>query len=83
MPIYLGYHKTMPELPPEAVQGMQEKIKAREADQFGMVALDAIIGGGQAWCLTDAPSVDAVCQSHAAAGIPQDGGNVTEVQRLG
>ena len=46
MPVYMDYHETMPDLPPEAVQGMQEKIKAKQADQFGVMALDVIVGGG-------------------------------------
>ena len=83
MPRFLDYHETMPPLPPEALEGMQEKIKAGKADEFGVVALNAIMGGGHAWCVTEAPSAEAVCKSHEAMGIPQDGGNVTEVQVIG
>ena len=72
----------MPPMPPELVQGMQEAISAGQADEFGVTPLNAIMGDGQAWCLTDAPSADAVCQSHQAKGVPQDGGNVYEVQTV-
>ena len=79
---YLDYHETMPPMPPEAMQAVQEQIRSGKPDEFGVVPLAAMVGGGHAWCLTEAPSSDAVCQSHVAKGIPQDGGNVFEVQSL-
>ena len=69
-------------MPPEVAQAVQEKIKAGQADEFGVRTISAIMRGGQAWCLTEAPSPDAVCKAHLAMGLPQDGGNVTEVQIL-
>ena len=82
MPKYLDYHETMPQLPPEAMQAVQEAIAAGQADEFGVTPLNAIMGDGQAWCLTEAPNPDSVCKSHEAKGIPQTGSNVYEVQTV-
>ena len=82
MPQYIDYHETMPPMPPEVAQAAQEKIKAGQVDEFGVKTISAVMGGGHAWCLSEAPSPDAVCQAHQAMGIPQDNGNVTEVQIL-
>ena len=64
MPTYLDYHETMPPVPPEAMQAVQEAISAGKADEFGVKPLNAIMGAGQAWCLSEAPNPDAVCKSH-------------------
>ena len=82
MPRYIDYHEVAPPMPPEAIQMMQGAIKAGKADEFGVTALNAMMGGGHAWCLTDAPSLDAVCESHGAKGMLQTAGNVTEVQAI-
>ena len=52
MPKYLDYHETMPPMPPEAMQAVQEAIASRQADEFGVKPLNAIMGDGQAWCLS-------------------------------
>ena len=80
MPKFLDYHEKAPQMPPEMVQQMVTAIKAGQSDPFGVRALNAFQGGGHAWCLTEAPSADAVCQSHEAVGITLDKGDVTEVQ---
>ena len=83
MPKFMDYHAQMPQMPPEAVQQFAETIKAGKADQFGVVPLNVFIGtGGQAYCLTEAPNADAVCQAHAAVGMDIAKENVQEVQSL-
>lgn len=82
MPKYLDNHP-MPNLPPEAVNGMAAQIKAGKADKFGAKGLNVFIGkNGQGWCLTEAPNADAVCKSHEAMGIKLPAGQVTEVSTL-
>ncbi len=61
---------------------MAAAIKEGKPDEFGVTPVNAFVGGGQGWCVTEAPNADAVCQSHIAKGIPQDKGNVTEVQSM-
>ena len=73
----------MPQMPPEAAQEFAETIKAGKANQFGVVPLNLFIGtGGQAYCLTEAPNADAVCQAHAAMGMNLAKEDVQEVQSL-
>lgn len=83
MPNFIDYHLKMPELPPEALSQMKETIGAGKADQFGSIPLNVFIGAnGDAYCLSEAPSVEAVCQSHAAVGVEISPGDVHEVSPL-
>ena len=83
MPKFIDYHAQMPQMPPEAVQQFTETIKAGKPDQFGVVPLNIFMGtGGQAYCLTEAPSADAVCQAHAAIRVNIAKEDVQEVQSL-
>jgi hypothetical protein len=80
MPKFMDYHATMPQLPPEAAQAMAARLKAGQADQFGVKGLNVFIGiGGQGYCLTEAPSAEAVVKSHEALGFPMSQSNVVEV----
>lgn len=79
---FLDYHATLPPLPPEAVQTITGNLKAGKADQFGVVALNVFVGEGKGWCLTEAPSAEAVCQSHAAMGFQLEAGDVHQVTSL-
>ena len=47
MPQYIDYHETMPPMPPEVAQAVQEKIKAGQVDEFGVKTISAVMGGGQ------------------------------------
>jgi hypothetical protein len=80
MPKIIDYHATMPQLPPEAAEGIAARLKAGQADQFGVKGLNVFIGkGGQGYCLTEAPSAEAVVKSHEALGFPLSHGDVVEV----
>ena len=82
MPKFIDYHAKMPEMPPEAMQQMAERIKAGQTDEFGVKAINVLMGsGGQAYCMTHAPDAEAVRKSHAAAGGPPPD-EVVEVQSL-
>ena len=83
MPKFIDYHAKLPPMPPEMAQQMQATIQAGKPDQFGVRALNAFFGAdGQSYCLTEAPSAEAVCQSHQAMGMPQDKGNVVQVTSI-
>ena len=83
MPKFLDYHAQMPQLPPEMAQAMAQQIKAGQADQFGVKPLNVFIGPrGEGHCLTEAPSADAVVQSHTAVGVPISAHDVAEVMTL-
>ena len=82
MPKFMDYHAKMPEMPPEAMQQIAERVKAGQADEFGVKPINLYMGSsGQACCVTEAPSADAVRQSHSAAGAPSPD-EVVEVQSL-
>ena len=83
MPKFLDYHAQMPQLPPEMAQAMAAQIKAGQADQFGVKPLNVFVGTrGEGHCLTEAPSADAVAQSHAAVGIAIGASDIAEVMTL-
>ena len=78
MPKFLDYHAKAPELPPEMVHAAIADITAGKVDEFGVKPLNAFFspGTGEAYCLTEAPSADAVCQSHEAKGMTLGLGDV-------
>ena len=82
MPKFIDYHAKMPEMPPEAVQQVADRIKVGQTDEFGVKAINVLMGsGGQAYCMTHAPDAEAVRKSHAAAAAPPPD-DVVEVQSL-
>ncbi len=83
MPKFIDYHAKMPEMPPAAISQMKETITAAKADQFGSIPLNVFMGAnGDAYCLSEAPSVEAVCQSHIANGVEISPSDVYEVSSL-
>ncbi len=83
MPKFIDYHAKLPQLPPQATEQMAAQIKGGKTDQFGAKGLNVFFGKtGQAYCLTEAPNVDAVVKSHQALGVPLNHSDVTEVTSL-
>jgi hypothetical protein len=83
VPKFMDHHATMPQLPPEAIEQMTARIKAGQADGHGVKPLNVIMGtDGQADCLTEAPSVEAVINSHKDVGFSLDARDVREVMTL-
>ena len=83
MPKFIDYHEKAPQLPPEVMQQVTQAINSKQADEFGVVPINAFMGtNGESFCMTEAPSADAVCQSHAAKGMTLGKGDVHEVQSL-
>jgi hypothetical protein len=83
MPKYIDHHENMPPMPPEMAEQVRKAAQSGQANEHGVKVLNAYFGsGGQAYCLTEAPSVDAVVKSHEAMGTPQQAGKVVEVQSL-
>jgi hypothetical protein len=82
MPVYLDHHPTIPNMPPELVTMIVQRLASGEPDEFGEVGLHVFVGAEQTWGHTEAPSVDAVRRSHQAIGITLDSRDVAEVQVL-
>jgi hypothetical protein len=82
MPHYLDHHLTNPDMPPELVALIMQRLESGQPDEFGERGLQVFIGPDQTYCHTEAPSVEAVCKSHQALGINLDPQAVVEVQVL-
>ncbi len=83
MPKFIDYHATMPQLPPEAMEGIQKSLKAGQPDQFGVTGVNIYLGSnGTAFCLSEGPNVDAVVKSHEALGFSLKDHDVTQVQSV-
>jgi hypothetical protein len=82
MPQYLDHHPTNPNMPPEIVAQIMQRLDSGQPDEFGERGLHVFIGAEQTYCHTDAPSVDAVRKSHEAIGITLEPRDVVEVQVL-
>ena len=78
MPTFLDHH-AMPEPSPEMKEAMAERIRGGEADQNGAKAVNVYLADGEAYCLSDAPSAEAVVKAHEAAGVPIRREDVVEV----
>lgn len=81
MPRFIDYHEQLPALPAEAVAQIQADIRSGRSDTSGVTPINVYVGtSGQAYCVADAPSADAVRESHNAKGISI--GEVVEVTSL-
>ena len=81
MPTFLDHHG-MPELSPEMKEAMAGRIRSGQSDDNGARALNVYLADGEAYCLSDAPSAEAVVQAHEAAGVPIRREDVVEVTAL-
>jgi hypothetical protein len=72
MPRYLDHHPTDPNLPPELVAQITQRLRSGQPDEFGERGLNVFIGPEQTYCYTEAPNADAVRRSHRAIGIDLD-----------
>ena len=90
MPMFFDHHGRMPPMSPEAMsQGMKmldqmkEDIKTKKKDKFGVTPINVYMGvNGESWCLTEAPSADAVIKSHEAKGAKLTLKDITQVSLL-
>ncbi|MDO8490777.1 MAG: hypothetical protein Q7T04_02030 [Dehalococcoidia bacterium] len=64
----------------QLLQQLRADIAARRADRFGVRPLNCYQSPtGESWCVTEAPSADAVIQSHEANGLKLARHDVVEV----
>jgi Protein of unknown function (DUF4242) len=81
MPTFIDHHPMGPSLPPEAAEGIADKIRAGEPDEFGVTGLQVYLGKtGESFCLSEAPDAEAVVKAHEAAGFPISPSDVVEVE---
>jgi hypothetical protein len=83
VPKFIDHHPMSPNLPPEAAEGIAERIRAGETDEFGVKGLNVYIGkAGEAFCVSEAPNAEAVMKAHEAAGFPISRADVVEVEAV-
>lgn len=82
MPQYLDRHPTNPNLAPEVLTILRQRLQSGESDELGTRGINVFIGPRQTYCYTEAPSPEAVRESHAALGVFLGPDDVTEVQVL-
>ena len=63
-------------------QAAVEKLKSGQADENGVIGINAYVGATDTWCITEAPNAEAVHKGHEAMGIKLGAGDVQEVQAL-
>jgi hypothetical protein len=82
MPKFIDHHE-MRDVAPEMAEGLAERIKAGQLDEHGVKGLNVFLGkDGTAYCLSEAPSADAVVKAHEAVGFHLDRSDVVEVQSV-
>ncbi len=83
MPRFMDIHENMPPMPPEQIAAVKESLSKGEVNEFGMRGLDVLVAeGGTSYCLSEAPSKEAVLSSHQALGLEIPEGNVIQVTSL-
>lgn len=84
MPKFLDHHPIVhASLTNEALEAMRARIQSGSPDDFGVALLNAFVAiNGIGYCLSEAPSADAVVESHGALGYLIDSSNVIEVTTL-
>ena len=82
MPKFIDHHE-MRDVAPELAEGIATRIQADETDEHGVRGLNVFLGkDGTAFCLSEAPDVDAVLKAHEAYGFPLSRADVVEVQSV-
>ncbi|MBI4336983.1 MAG: hypothetical protein HY683_04050 [Chloroflexi bacterium] len=81
MPKYLDHHKMPGPPPPEMVKQVTTAIKAGKADPVtGVKGLSWLYTSSEAWCISEAPTPQAVHKYHENMGVKLGSGDVTEIQ---
>jgi hypothetical protein len=76
----MDFHADL-QLTPEAIEQLRRETQAQTYDAFGVRHLEVYHNhDGQVYCLLEAPSAQAVCEHHAALGVPC--GDVHQVDPL-
>lgn len=79
---YLDWHATNPNVPPEVIKGIREKLLARKPDEFGVVGLNMFVSKERTYCYAEAPSAEAIHKAHEKMGLILGKGDVVEVTSL-
>lgn len=82
MPKFIDHH-AMTDVSPELAEGIAQRIRAGEPDEFGVRGLNVFLGkDGTSYCLSEAPDAQAVVKAHEAFGFSISRGDVVEVESV-
>lgn len=79
---YIDHHPTNPNLPPEVLTIIRQRLESGRPDEHGDRGINVFIGDEDTYCYTEAPSADAVRRAHEAMGIFLGPEDIAEVQVL-
>lgn len=92
MPQYIDHHPKMDmsKMPADAqrkgqqmLSRLRQEVISKKSDKFGVKTENVFLGSsGEAWCITDAPNIDAVLKSHEANGLMLTSADVSPVTPL-
>jgi hypothetical protein len=78
---FIDHHSKLPQMSPEDTRAIQESLRAGKKDEYGVRVLNLYSAtDGQAWCITEAETADAVRKSHDAKGLHVDRQDIIEVK---
>ena len=79
---YIDRHPTNPNLPPEVLTIIRQRLQSGEPDEYGDQGINVFIGENDTYCYTEAPSAEAVRKAHEAIGVLLEPDDIAEVQVL-
>ena len=79
---YIDRHPTNPNLPPEVLTIIRQRLQSGEPDEYGDQGINVFIGENDTYCYTEAPSAEAVRKAHEAIGVFLEPEDIAEVQVL-
>jgi hypothetical protein len=79
---YIDHHPTNPNMPPEVLTIIRQRLESGQPDENGDRGINVFIGSEDTYCYTEAPTADAVRMAHEAMGIFLGPEDVIEVQVL-
>ena len=80
MPLFLDHHKGA--VPSEMQPMLSQKISAGQPDEFGAVAVNVFVSQEDTWCLSNAPTAEAVHKAHESVGVRLEEGDINEIKAL-
>lgn len=82
MPKFIDHH-AMSDLAPEAREGIAERLRSGEPDEFGVRGIKVFLGkNGHSFCLSEAPNAEAVKKAHEAVGFQISEADIVEVESV-
>jgi hypothetical protein len=76
---FIDRHPTNPNLPPEVLTIIRQRLQSDAPDEFGDQGINVFIGVNETYCYTEAPDAEAVRKAHEAIGVFLEPDDIAEV----